>query len=110
MPAGFFYYLLKNRAFVLAANHDGFFYRVYADLNQSVFVPWGLVRRVCVEWGDNGREIAFDVSNEVAMLPRPTHGEAKRLGEMWKIKLHPGCGKRKIKRIVAELNGLRAKV
>lgn len=108
VPAGFFYNLLRNQSFVLAANHDGFFYRVYADLNQSVFVPWQLVQRVYVEWGDVSREIIFEVSNEVAMLPRPTNGGAKLLDEVWKVDFSPGHGRRKVRRIVEELNALRS--
>lgn len=110
VPAGFLYHLLRNQSFVFAANHDGFFYRVYAELNQSVFVPWRLVQRVYVEWGDVSREVIFEVSNEIAMLPRPANGEARQLDEVWRVDFSPGHGRRKIRRIVEELNALRTSV
>ena len=106
VPIAFIWYTLKNGLFVLAANVEGVFYRIYETPYQVVFIPWGMIKEISEMYEEGGKEVVLDLTRGVGEMPQPNNGESRLLNDIWRVSFMPGMGN-KARTIVAELSALR---
>jgi len=107
LPAFFGWIVWKNGLFVVAANAQGVFYRVWREPDRAVFVPWEAVHEVRVVSDEGSKEVELALGEAGPELPKPANGNTWREGGKPRIDFRVGLFNR-AREIAEELNRLKA--
>jgi hypothetical protein len=103
-----FWYVIRHGAFVLAANHQGIYYRMVDNKNKLVFISWEAVKEIAV-YAIEGSELEIETIFEgPAKLPSPCNGVSfvKGNGRL-AVSLYLRMGRRRTSDIMNKIDDLK---
>ncbi len=107
--ASFFWVEVRAGRFVLAADKNGFCYRLHGQKDKAVCLSWTQVKdiRLLAGVGDNEVVVYLELT-ELFEPPRPALAEVVCLDGNWELRFYPGWGN-SAKKIVEQLKVLRGR-